>query len=85
MSSIGAGNNASDVGLIVQGTLIFLSAVVAVAGCKFWGKNGGGRGLWPAAPSECVRGAPASLYATFCVFSLTCLFDHDFTTTNTAT
>ena len=32
MSTVGAGNNASDVGLIVQGTLIFLSAVVAVIG-----------------------------------------------------
>ena len=30
MSNVGA--NASDVGLIVQGTLIFLSAVVAVIG-----------------------------------------------------
>ena len=32
MSSVGAGSNASDVGLIVQGTLIFLSAVVGVCG-----------------------------------------------------
>ena len=32
MSTVGAGSNASDVGLIVQGTLIFLSAVVAVIG-----------------------------------------------------
>ncbi len=31
-SSVGAGSNASDVGLIVQGTLILLSAVVAIAG-----------------------------------------------------
>jgi hypothetical protein len=35
MSTVGAGSNASDVGLIVQGTLIFLSAVVAVAGCEY--------------------------------------------------
>ena len=32
MSTVGAGSNASDVGLIVQGTLIFFSAVVAVIG-----------------------------------------------------
>ena len=32
MSSVGAGANASDVGLIVQGTLILLSSLVAVSG-----------------------------------------------------
>ena len=32
MSTIGAGQSASDVGLVVQGTLIFLSAVVGVCG-----------------------------------------------------
>ena len=38
MSTVGAGSNASDVGLIVQGTLIFLSAVVAVLGYVVQGK-----------------------------------------------
>jgi hypothetical protein len=38
MSTVGASNNASDTGLIVQGTLIFLSAVVAVFGYIIQGK-----------------------------------------------
>ena len=37
MSTVGA-NNASDIGLIVQGTLIFLSAIVAVFGYIVQGK-----------------------------------------------
>ena len=38
MSTVGASNNASDIGLIVQGTLILLSAVVAVCGYYVQGR-----------------------------------------------
>jgi hypothetical protein len=38
MSTVGASNNASDIGLIVQGTLILLSAIVAVLGYYVQGR-----------------------------------------------